>query len=131
MSKGIVHTRASLFLAGTLVLVTINHGGGYELALGPVIGVMISPDQDVDNGNVSNTYIRSIPFVGRYLDLAWDALWFFYRKSLKHGSELSHFPVVSTLGRIAYLYLFLIVLPYVALGTVLPGAWNIPHELTW
>jgi uncharacterized metal-binding protein len=124
MSNGRTHSIASVALACGFLL----SGGGQE-AMGALVGVMISPDCDVDNGFVADTYIRNR--FGRVVEMGWDGLWYFYRRSLKHGGELSHFPIISTLGRIAYLFFFTIVIPYVVLMLFLPGAWDIQTELGW
>jgi hypothetical protein len=44
---------------------------------------------------------------------------------------LSHFPVVSTVFRLAYLYFFLLVIPYLVLFLLTAGAWSIGVELRW
>jgi uncharacterized metal-binding protein len=129
VSAGCVHQKASVALASGFLLGSLAFGGGIEYAIGALSGILLSPDLDVDNGNLSNTVIRNR--LGAIPEKAWDALWYFYRKSLKHGSELSHFPVVSTLFRLAYLYFFLLVIPYLILEIVAPGAWSIQQELQW
>jgi uncharacterized metal-binding protein len=124
-------------------------GPGIEYATGALVGIMLTPDLDVDAGNISNQIIRdkiggkpnakqkTKPwFVIRYwigygIEKGWDMLWYFYRRSLKHGSELSHFPVISTVFRLAYLFLFLLVIPYIILGLLLPGAWDVGMEIHW
>lgn len=124
-------------------------GSGVEYAAGALVGILISPDLDVDAKNISNQIIREKIggrpnakqkdkpwFVFRRrvawaVEKVWDGLWYFYRESVKHGSPLSHFPVLSTLFRLAYLYLILIVLPYVAFALFLPGAWDIGVEIRW
>jgi uncharacterized metal-binding protein len=111
MSAGYVHTRASLILASGFVLGTLVTRDLQDLqyVLGALTGVMISPDCDVDSRFIAYTYIKKrLGYPAWWL---WDKLWHFYRKSIKHGSELSHFPVVGTLGRLAYLFLFVIILP--------------------
>jgi uncharacterized metal-binding protein len=130
MSAGCVHQRASVILAGGFLLGSLVLGGsGLEYAIGSIVGIMVGPDLDVDNGNISNHILKNK--IGKWAERSWSLLWYFYRGSIKHGSELSHFPVLSTLGRLAYLYLFILVLPYTLLGLVVPGAWTIGDELTW
>jgi len=122
MSNGRTHTIASIILAGGFLL-----GGGGQEAIGALLGVMLSPDLDVDNGFSADRYIRNS--VGRVFETGWDGLWYFYRRSLKHGGELSHFPIVSTMGRIAYLFLFAIVIPTLFLSQFLDM--NVQYELNW
>ena len=129
MSAGCVHQKASLALAAGFALGSLAFGPGIEYAAGGLVGIMLTPDLDVDNGYIGNKIIRNR--VGRLAERAWDGLWYFYRKSLKHGSELSHFPVVSTLFRLGYLFFFLIVIPYMILALVVPGAWDVWSELSW
>ena len=132
MSAGCVHSKSSVILSAGFVLWGVMTGdpvSSLPYAVGSLVGIFISPDQDVDNGNISNKIIRNR--MGRMVERAWDGLWYFYRKSLKHGSELSHFPVVSTIFRLAYLFFFLMVLPYTLLEIIAPGAWDIWSELIW
>lgn len=129
MSAGCVHQRASVILAGGFLLGSLAFGPGVEYATGALVGILISPDLDVDAGNVSNKIIRNR--IGHWAEAGWNVLWYFYKKSLKHGSPLSHFPVVSTMFRITYLFLFLLVFPYSLVELVLPGAWDYWTEMDW
>lgn len=129
MSSGKVHTTASLMLTGTLCATGLLNGNIALIwsATGALCGVMLTPDLDVDSGTIHNQYIRSN--MGVFASKIWDGLWYFYRKSLKHGGPLSHFPVISTLGRVLYLYFFLIVLPTYLLSWIAPL--NVSSELAW
>jgi uncharacterized metal-binding protein len=130
MSAGCVHQRASIALAGGFLLGQLAFGSpGIEYAIGSLVGILISPDLDVDAGNISNTIIRNR--LGTWAERGWSLLWGVYRGSVKHGSPLSHFPVISTLARIGYLYLMLIIIPYGVMEIVAPGAWNIWDEFSW
>jgi uncharacterized metal-binding protein len=102
------------FIAGGFVF----QDASIQYAIGSLIGVMVTPDCDVDAGTIHGKYLRQR--IGRAAELFWDALWYFYRRSLKHGSELSHFPIISTLGCIVYLYFFLIALPILLVSLVIP-----------
>jgi uncharacterized metal-binding protein len=128
MSAGHIHTRASLILASSFLASSIFWGGGVEPALGALIGVLVGPDLDVDHGNNSDAYIRKS--VGYVLEWVWDLLWWPYRKMFKHGSFASHFPIISTWGRIAYLY-FVMMFVYAILGMFFPGAWDMRVEFAW
>src|ERR1044072_3589381 len=116
MSSGCVHQKASVILATGFVLGSLAFGSGIEYATGALVGIMLNPDLDVDNGYICNHIMRNR--IGKWASKVWDALWYFYRKSLKHGSELSHFPIVSTIFRLAYLYFFLLVVTYLLLSLV-------------
>jgi uncharacterized metal-binding protein len=100
-----------------------------EYAVGALVGIIISPDLDVDKGNISNAIIRNR--FGHWIEKGWNVLWYPYKKSLKHGSPLSHWPVISTVFRLAYLFFFLLVVPYLLLSVVTPGAWDVRSELLW
>lgn len=130
MSAGCVHKKASVLLASGFIISSSVYGiNGIEYAVGSLLGILLTPDLDVDAGNISNQIIRSR--LGSWAEKGWDMLWYFYRRSIKHGSELSHAPVISTVFRLAYLFLFLLVVPYLILAVVLPGAWNVEIELRW
>lgn len=118
-----------MILAGGFLLGSLAFGQGIEYAAGALVGIMIGPDLDVDNGNISNHILKNK--AGKWAERVWSLLWYFYRGSIKHGSPLSHAPILSTLGRLAYLYLFIILLPYVILELVVPGGWSIGQELHW
>lgn len=95
----------------------------FEYAAGSLVGVVLTPDLDVDAGNISYTMARRVR-----LETIWSALWHFYRSSIKHGSELSHFPVISTLGRLAYIFLFCVIIPNMILSWF---GWNFDYETHW
>ena len=128
MSAGCVHQKASVALASGFLLGSFAFGPGWEYAIGALVGIILTPDLDVDNGYIGNTIIRNR--LGRPVEKGWDMLWYFYRKSLKHGSELSHFPVISTMFRLIYLFLFLLVLPLGVVELVVPGAADVGHILS-
>lgn len=129
MSAGYVHTRASVLLAGAFASTALatHNTPDLQFAVGALIGVMITPDCDVDNGFIAYHYIKKS--LGSFAERIWDYIWFFYRRSLKHGSELSHFPIISTLGRITYLFFFAIVLPYLFMGIFIH--FDLRYELLW
>ena len=129
MSAGCVHQKGSVALAGGFLLGSLAFGPGIEYAIGSLIGIIIGPDLDVDRGNISNTIIRNR--IGRWAEVGWNMLWYPYKKSLKHGSPLSHWPVISTVFRLAYLFLFLLIVPYGLMEFLLPGAWDYGVEIRW
>jgi uncharacterized metal-binding protein len=128
MSTGRTHTRASLILSGTFLVGTLFTGNvsDVQYAFGAALGVMLSPDLDVDNKNISYKYIRSI---GNVFEFIWGWLWYPYRKSLKHGGNLSHDPIIGTLGRIIFLFYRLIVIPEVILSV--SGQVDFWNEMQW
>jgi uncharacterized metal-binding protein len=114
------------FLLGGLLTWDIS---GILYGLGSLIGVIIQPDLDVDNGHIGDKYIRNN--VGKWAEYLWDFLWLFYRRSFKHGGELSHFLIISTIIRVLYLYCFLIVVPHVIFYFVFQPEWNLWYVLDW
>jgi uncharacterized metal-binding protein len=129
MPNGRVHTNVTLMIAATYsagALVTLSIGN-LEYVAGALLGVLIHPDLDVDHGKVV-TYklLRKAGIIPYH---TWRTVWYMYRRSLKHGGDLSHFPVVSTIGRIVYLFLTVIVVPYILLAPVLHL--NLWYELNW
>lgn len=115
MSSGVVHTKASIILASGFLIgsIVIKDLSGIKYSIGSLIGIFIQPDWDVDSGFEGDKIIRErFGILGYFLEKLWDIFLWPYRKSLKHASFLSHFPPVGTIGRIAYSYFFLIVVPY-------------------
>lgn len=111
MATGREHSAGTLGLAAGL-------GIGYFLgyAIDPVTipalilgsafsGFLVSPDLDVDGGNISNYYIRK----SFGTDVFWNIFWRPYRIGKKHRG-LSHIPLLSTLFRLAYVLCPLIIL---------------------
>lgn len=129
MSSGKVHTVASLlmsggFLTGTLFTRDLTD---VDYAVGALVGTVLTPDLDVDKGFVGDLYVKQrFGFVAYKV---WRGIWHFYRRSVKHGSELSHFPVLGTVFRLAYLFFFAIVIPSVLLS-VLFGV-DAEAEIAW
>lgn len=128
MSKGIVHNRACLGLAVGFTVGTLftHNPADLQYAIGAAAGVFLSPDLDVDAKNLSYHIIGKVCAIP---EKVWSAVWFMYRRSLKHGGELSHFPVVSTLGRLANIFFFAIIVPYLLISTVISFSWT--SELGW
>ena len=131
MSAGYVHTKASLMLAGGFVLGTVISWDitNLQYVAGSLIGVMITPDLDVDAGFSGDKYIRNS--LGWFAERIWKVIWYFYRRSLKHGGELSHFPIISTIGRILYLFGLFIVLPHVIYYWIFQPTWDLRYVLEW
>ena len=94
---------------------------GFAAALGCVIGILVGPDLDqIDQVIIHHgerQLIRYLPIVG-YL---WIALWDPYARVCRHRHVLSHFPVVGTAGRIAYIYIWF---------RVFNVTWPLPLEMT-
>lgn len=110
MSSGIVHRNASLMLAVGFVAggVLFQDANWAHYSVGAMIGVMVSPDWDVDRGFIGDMYVRRL---GSIAEFVWDSFLYVYRRSIKHGSPVSHWPILGTLGRIIYTYTILIFVP--------------------
>lgn len=131
MSAGTVHFKASLILANGFLLggIVFTDVHCFEYAAGALLGIPLSPDLDVDSGFIMDRIIRRR--LGKPGIFIWRNLWYFYRRSLKHGRELSHFPVISTLGRLLYLYFFIVAVPHTAVSYTGLFAWNLHDVLDW
>jgi uncharacterized metal-binding protein len=124
MSSGIVHRDSSLLLAGSFILVgvfTLDQAS-IPYAVGSILGIVCSPDWDVDKSFIGDTYVRRL---GRPFEWLWDRFLHVYRVSLKHGSPLSHWPIIGTLGRIIYSYFFIIFIPVFLYHFVFQPEWSL------
>src|SRR6266704_2928087 len=129
MSAGFVHMRASIMLCGGFIIggLIYKNVDCFQYASGALLGIMFTPDLDVDNGFIGNKIIRER--IGGLAEHVWDFIWYPYRKSLKHGGPLSHFPIIGTIGRLAYLYFILIVVPHCIYYYVAQPSWNLQYAL--
>lgn len=70
-------------------------------SVGCFLGLVVYPDLDVDVGNYGYHIIRVV--FGRKLAKVWKYFWWLYAKVIPHRSWISHFPVVGTAIRVAYI----------------------------
>ena len=84
--------------------VTNLHGSPYLYAFGVVVGLLVTPDLDLDNGNYSDTLIRKVSTPAQIL---WRVAWTPYGRAIPHRSKLSHFPFLGTILRIGYVFFIL------------------------
>lgn len=107
MPGGKVHSALTLATASGVIapyaLVQMN-GNPYWYVAGCLVGLVVMPDQDLNNGNISDTMIRRVFPPAQWL---WRILWTPYALILPHRSVYSHFPVLGTLLRIGYIFLLL------------------------
>ena len=131
MSSGNVHRKASLLLAsGFSVGALISQNPDMLLCtVGAITGIIISPDLDVDAGNISNKIIRNK--IGWFAERIWSVFWSGYGKSFKHGRFASHFPVFSTTVRVLYAYFWLIFIPHFLIWLLIPVSWELMFVLSW
>jgi uncharacterized metal-binding protein len=129
MSTGRVHTRVTLLIAAEFAVATIVSldVSNVQYVAGALLGVILQPDLDVNHGKTHSNNLVSrlglVPYIG------WQGVWYMYRRSLKHGGDLSHFPVIGTLGRIGYLFLFAIVFPNLLLSQLFD--FDFWYETSW
>jgi len=128
MSSGVVHKKASILLSAGFLAGSLYNPALVNCAFGALCGIIISPDLDVDRGNISNTIIRNK--LGKIHSKLWDFIWFPYRNSFKHGKFASHFPVFSTIVRVFYIY-FTVVFPVNLVLSLIPGYINFVYEMVW
>lgn len=106
MSSGKTHAKASLSVAipatvGAIYL-TSDIVPGLLCGIGCVLGILLSPDLDVDHKTISETIL---PEPLETLFYLW---WLPYAKIMKHRSKMSHAPLISTILRVLYAFWWLI-----------------------
>lgn len=98
MPSGHVHSVATVTLASAIGCAALITGESalWPLAAGALSGLMLSPDLDVDDGNISNHYARVMG-----IGWLWWLYWWPYRKIATHRG-VSHTPLLGTLTRLGY-----------------------------
>jgi uncharacterized metal-binding protein len=131
LSSGIVHRKASLILASGFLLGSVFtfRLDMFLCVFGALLGIMMTPDWDVDAGFLGDKIIRNK--IGWLAEKIWDGFLYWYRRSLKHGSPLSHLPIISTFGRIFYIFLFVVIMPHVFAKIVFSAGWDLQYVLYW
>ena len=108
MPSGIVHARATIVLSALVLALYRPFQDALLMALGCLIGTVLTPDLDVDTGHYGFYIIRKR--FGRTAATLWKWYWWQYARLTVHRGWLSHFPVISTIIRFSYLFLpFLLV----------------------
>lgn len=106
MPDGLTHTKATLAVSGVvltgLVVANAPLPAVFAGAAGALSGVLLSPDLDVDDGYYGLHVLRRT--LGPFSSWLWRTIWSPYAKVMSHRSYLSHFPVLSTILRVVYLY---------------------------
>lgn len=131
MSSGRTHVKASVilsagFLVGSLVQMDPTI---VKCAAGSMIGVLITPDLDVDRTMVANKIIKTK--LGQAPEWVWRKFWRAYATSCKHGQFMSHFPVFGTTVRLAYIYFLCILVPHALIYLALRPDWSLAYVLEW
>lgn len=114
MSTGKTHSGIS---TGTALGVLIGAGAFSSMGLGPTVlvatgsllGVILTPDLDVDDGCISHYYVRK--FFGKWVERWWFLLWHPYSLAMRHRGFWSHAPIFSTIFRLTYMLFPIIIIP--------------------
>jgi uncharacterized metal-binding protein len=105
MASGRIHavTTVALSLGFAPIVLSAVKGTPELLILIPgiMLGILITPDLDIDHRIVSHRYMRNM--FGRVVGMYWYYLWHSYSICFKHRSALSHLPIISTLIRLTFL----------------------------
>ena len=120
MSSGKTHAKASLILSAGFCVSYLASGNPlvFEMAIGSLVGIFITPDLDLSNGGVVNgKFIKRK--LGDFPLRAWKLLWKKYSDSFPHGSWASHFPIFSTYVRLFYIFFMVLVPFYVVYSLIL------------
>jgi len=112
MPSGIIHAAITTVAAGGLYWGLSQAGypdhTTMAAAAGCMAGILLTPDLDVDNPTRSH-YVVYRKF-GAAPFLVWLAIWYPYGKAIGHRSWLSHGPIISTIIRLLYLSIFVLLL---------------------
>jgi uncharacterized metal-binding protein len=106
MSSGCVHgvvsVAAGIAAGSAMFYATGNASCAVAVCAGCLAGVIISPDLDEGNPTTSHYQVRR--GLGIFFAAIWWLLWQPYVLLMnRHRSFLSHFPIISTAGRVGYL----------------------------
>ena len=124
MPSGRTHTMATIAL-GVGSLLT---GQDTAVTVGILSGILLSPDLDVDEGNISLAHLRRVPFVGKTLALAWRFYWLPYALAAPHRSHISHSLIFGTLARVGYILIPVLAINFIGVPLSIPagfGMWLI------
>lgn len=104
MPGGKVHSALTLATASGVIapyaIVQLN-GNPYMYVAGCLVGLLVMPDMDVDNGNISDYFIRKVSRPAQWL---WRLFWTPYALLVPHRHSISHMPILGTLVRIGYIF---------------------------
>lgn len=106
MPNGKTHTRATVRLSILLTVSSILYVPQLSVASlflipGCLLGILVTPDLDVDDGSYSYYLIRK--HLGRFPCWLWKMFWLIYARSIPHRSILSHGPIIGTMIRVIYI----------------------------
>jgi uncharacterized metal-binding protein len=115
MPNGAVHSLATVLIAGATGFGTYHYGlldkpHAIALGCGALVGLLLTPDLDVDTGSDSDDWARRL--LGRAGGFMWWLIWRPYAALVPHRSPLSHFPILGTVLRLGYLSLVALVVAW-------------------
>jgi uncharacterized metal-binding protein len=106
MPDGRTHTTATIIWSAASLPAGIVCGQGWHsfaITAGAMVGLVLTPDLDIEKGSFSHYIIRR--YFGLFSYWIWFIVWWPYAKVIAHRSPVSHFPVFSTALRVGYLLL--------------------------
>jgi uncharacterized metal-binding protein len=126
LASGENHVKGTVLIAVPTGILAMAGGagllGGIACSLGCLAGVILSPDLDVEHRTRSEYLVYR--YLGRFLGAAWFAFWWPYARLIPHRHPFSHWPVMGTLLRIAYMYVLGGILWFGATWVVIgQGSW--------
>jgi uncharacterized metal-binding protein len=107
MPSGKIHNALTLAtVTGVLApyLIVQFDGNPWLYGAGCVAGLLVSPDMDVDKGNISDQLIRRVSRPAQWL---WRLFWTPYALLIPHRHFISHMPIFGTLVRIGYIFMII------------------------
>lgn len=107
MSSGRTHAAVTLIASTGSAFLLYRYGwpSGQAVAfcVGGLVGLLVNPDLDVNNGSISQRMVRKS--AGCLPGLIWAGFWHPYALLIRHRSPLSHWPILGTVLRLTYLVL--------------------------
>jgi hypothetical protein len=85
-----------------------------QVAVGAAMGWAITPDEDIDHATVEELWWDKIPLVGRVIGTIFQMAWLPYARAIPHRDPLSHWPILGTAGRAAYIAAWLFAFELIA-----------------
>ena len=110
MPSGKTHASVTA-LAAVVTPILLNPASPEGLISGCLLGLIITPDLDVENKTRAHGTVAKIgreiggkngKIVGEVFSSLWYVFWWPYGKLLPHRAYWSHAPVIGTLGRLLY-----------------------------
>lgn len=119
MATGRLHsfaTRSATIMVMPLALFLVGFTPAMNVTWSCWLGLILTPDLDSDNGCIAYYHLRRVSPI---LERIWYYIWWPYSRMFQHRSFITHWPVVSTAFRLAYILWPL----WLIFGFFLPPAW--------